>query len=49
MKLYIDKYNWKEKFERNNTNIALDILYVPTNTKEMCKYAYRKKTTQNRI
>ena len=42
IKPYIDKYNWKdiyfragikdlEKFERNNTNIALNILYVPTN------------------
>ena len=38
IKPYIDKYNWKdidflvgtkdlEKFERNNTNIALNILY----------------------
>ena len=58
IKPYIDKYNWKdidfpvgikdfEKFERNNTNIALNILYVPTNRKEM--YKYIKKNTQNRI
>ena len=57
IKPYIDKYNWKdidfpagikdfEKFERNNTNIALNILYVPTNRKEM--YKYIKKNTQNR-
>ena len=49
IKPYIDKYNWEdidfpavikdlEKFERNNTNIAVNILYVPTNVKEMYKY-----------
>ena len=46
IKTFIDQYNWKdinfpsgirdwEKFERNNTDIALNILYVPTNTKEI--------------
>ena len=44
LKLYINKYNWKGvkspagtkewiKFERNNKTIALNLLYMPHNTK----------------
>ena len=53
IKLFIDQYNWKEidspshskdwkKFESNNKSIALNILYVPRNTKEI-RRAYRSK------
>ena len=44
LKPYINKYNWKGvkspagtkewiKFERNNRTIALNLLYIPSNTK----------------
>ena len=57
-KIYIDKYNCKdtdfsagirgwEKFERNNTDITLNVLYVPTNTKEI-KIAYKSKYNRKR-
>ena len=50
---HINKYNWKdidfapeigdwEKFERNNKNIALNILYAPHNKKEI-KLPYQSK------
>ena len=50
---YIDKYNWKgieflaglkhwKKFEQNNKEIALNILFVPHNT-ETARVAYRSK------
>ena len=50
---FIDQYNWKEisltshkkdwkKFELNNKSIALNILYVPCNTKEI-RHKYRSK------
>ena len=53
IKPFIDKYNWKErtvtsykkdwkKFELNNKSIALNILYVPYNTKEI-RCAYKSK------
>ena len=61
LKLYINKYNWEgidfpaepkewKKFERNNKTIALNILFIPHNTKTI-KVAYRsehnnKKKTQ---
>ena len=46
IKLFINNYNWKDiefpshskdwiKFEYNNKTIALNILYVPYNTKEI--------------
>ena len=46
IKPFIDQYNWKgidfpagikewKKFEQNNKEIALNILYVPPNTKTM--------------
>ena len=46
IKTFIDQYNWKEidfpsqkkdwkKFELNNKSIALNIVYVPYNTKEI--------------
>ena len=50
IKPFIDKYNWKDinfpshkkdwkKLESNNKTIALDILYVPYNIKEIrCAY-----------
>ena len=51
IKPLIDQYNWKEidftshrkdwkKFESNNKSIALNILYVPHNTKEI-RHAYK--------
>ena len=57
IKPFIDKYNWKgidfpagikdwKKFERNNKTIALNILYVPHNTKKInlvCKSKYNPK------
>ena len=46
LKPHINQYNWKEikfpsdkedwkKFERNNKEIALDVLFVPRNKKEI--------------
>ena len=57
IKLFIDQYNWKKiffpshrkdwkKFELSNKSIALHILYVPHNTKEIrhtCKSKYKLK------
>ena len=59
LKPYINKYNWKDikflsdkedwkKFEKNNKEIALNILYVPHNKKEIepaykSKYNYKHK------
>ena len=51
IKPFIDQYNWKEinfpskkedwkNFELNNKSIALNILYVPYNTKEI-RHAYK--------
>ena len=48
LKPYINKYNWKGikfparpeewiKFERNNKTIALNVLYIPRNTKTKCR------------
>ena len=45
LKLYINKYNWEgidfpagqkewKKFERNNETIALNVLFIPQNTKK---------------
>ena len=53
IKSHIHKYNWKdinfpagikdwEKFERNNNNVALNILYAPANKDEI-KIAYKSK------
>ena len=53
IKPYIDKYHWKEisflsqkkdwkKFELNNKSTALNILYIPYNTKEI-RHAYKSK------
>ena len=53
IKLFINNYNWKDivfpslskdwrKFECNNKTIALNILYVPYNTKEI-RQAYISK------
>ena len=41
---FIDQYNWKDwkKFELNNESIALNIFYVPYNTKEI-RCAYKSK------
>ena len=57
IKPFIDQYNWKEidfpshrkdwkKFESNNKSIALNILYVPDNTKEI-RHAYKSKYNLN--
>ena len=57
IKPFIDKYNWKgidfpagikdwKKFERNNKTIALNILFIPHNTKTInlaCKSKYNRK------
>ena len=55
IKSFINKYNWKEisfpspqkdwrKFESNNKTIALNIFYVPHNTKEIeLRHAYKSK------
>ena len=62
IKPFIENYNWKNidfpstrkdwnKFELNNNNIALDILYVPFNTKKI-EIAYKSKhnlTRDNQI
>ena len=59
---YIDQCNWKDidfpshskdwkKFESNNKSIALNILYVPRNTKEI-RHAYNSKynsTLENQV
>ena len=53
IKPFIDKYNWKgidfpagakdwEKFEKNNKEVALNILYVPHNKKEI-RLTYKSK------
>ena len=53
LKPYINKYNWKGikfpgrpeqwiKFERNNKTIALNVLYIPRNTKTI-SVAYRSE------
>ena len=53
IKPFVSKYNWKDinfpagphdwkKFEQNNKTIALNILYVPYNTKEICR-VYKSK------
>ena len=53
MKLFIGQYNWKDisfpsrkkdmkKFESNNKSIALNILYVAHNTKEI-RHTYKSK------
>ena len=53
IKPFIDKYNWKDidfpshskdwkKFESNNKSIALNVLYVPHNTKEIRHNKKRK-------
>ena len=58
IKPFIDKYNWKgidfpagakdwEKFEKNNKEVALNILYVPHNTKEI-RLAYKSKYNHKR-
>ena len=58
IKPFISKYNWegiefpagskdREKFEQNNETIALKILYVPNNTKEIC-HAYKSKYNNER-
>ena len=55
---FIDNYNWKDidypshskdwrKFECNNKTIALNILYVPCNTKQI-KQAYISKYNNER-
>ena len=54
---FIDLYNWKEidfpsqgkdwkKFESNNKSIALNVLYVPHNTKKIC-HAYNSKSSNS--
>ena len=62
IKPFIDQYTWNEidfpstgkdwkKFESNNKSIALNILYVPHNTKKIC-HAYKSKcnlTRQNQV
>ena len=58
IKPFIDKYNWKgidfpagikdwKKFERNNKTIALNILYIPPNTKTI-NLAYKSKYNRKR-
>ena len=58
IKPFIDKYNWKgidfpagikdwKKFERNNKTIALNILYVPPDTKTI-NLAYKSKYNRKR-
>ena len=53
LKPYINKYNWEGiefpvgpkdwiKFERNNKTIALNVLYIPRNTKTI-SVAYKSK------
>ena len=53
IKPFIDRYNWKEigkdwkQFESKNKSIALNILYVPHNTKKIC-HAYESKYNSTR-
>ena len=58
LKPYINKYNWKGidfpagpkdwiKFERNNKTIALNVLYIPHNTKTI-RVAYRSEHNNKR-
>ena len=58
LKPYINKYNWEgidfpagpkewKKFERNNKTIALNILFIPCNTKTI-RVAFRLKHNNNR-
>ena len=58
IKPFIDTYNWRDikfpshsndwkKFEQNNRTIALNILYVPYNTKQI-RLAYISKYNNNR-
>ena len=53
LKPYINQYNWKDikfssdkedwkKFEQNNKEIALNVLFVPHNKKEI-EIAYKSK------
>ena len=53
MKLYINKYNWEgidfpagpkewKKFEQNKNTIALNILFIPHNTKTI-RVTYRSE------
>ena len=59
LKPYINKYNWKGidfpagpkdwiKFEKNNKTIALNVLYIPRNTKTIsaCRSEYNKRKKQ---
>ena len=57
MKPFISQYNWKDiefpshqkdwkKFEQNNKAIAMNILFVPQNTKTI-SVAYKSKYNQN--
>ena len=62
VKPFINQYNWSDidfpypgkdwkKFESNNKSIALNILYVPHNTKRIC-HAHKSKynlTRENRV
>ena len=62
IKPFINQYNWNnihfpstgkdwKKFESNNNSIALNILYVPRNTKKIC-HAYKSKynlTRENKV
>ena len=59
LKSYIIKYNWEgiefpagpkdwKKFERNNKTIALNVLYIPHNTKTI-SVAYRSEYNNKRI
>ena len=58
LKPYINKYNWEgidfpagpkewQKFERNNKTIALNILFIPHNTKTI-RVAYRSEYNNKR-
>ena len=58
LKLYINKYNWEgidfpvgpkewKTFERNNKTIALNILFIPHNTKTI-RVAYRSEYNNKR-
>ena len=58
LKPYINKYNWEEidfpagskewqKFEWNNKTIALNVLYIPHNTKTI-SVAYRSEYNNKR-
>ena len=58
LKHYTNKYNWKgidfpagpkewRKFEKNNKTIALNILYIPRNTKTI-NVAYRSEHNNKR-